>query len=851
MKRDDLDDEIRAHLDLETERNLERGMSPEEARAAAQRAFGNVTRAKERVWEMQPGAVLYGWRQDLRFALRSLRRAPGFAMAAGLTLALGLGASVTMFRVLRAVLLRPFPYDQPERLYEMAGVSGGRPANLSAPDFEALRRRSAAAEMALLGRYRTVALTGVPEAASVFVQSVTAGVLPVLGVQPMLGRLFTEEEAQAGAARAAVISHRLWQRSLERDPNILGRTIWLGGESYAVIGVMPPGFQYPNPFYDVWVPWTPGPEDMTDRTQRRFTAVVRLRPGARIEQARAEMEAAAAELDREQPGRGGPWRPVLTRIGERRVASVRESLRLLAGAVGCVLLMACLNAANLLLARASQRRGEIAIRAALGAGRSRLVRQMLVESLTLAGLGGVLGLGLAFWAVRTVRSHFSQLVPRIEETRVDAQVLGFALAATLVTGALFGLWPALRATSARVETSRVRVSPPGMLATAQVAICLVLLTGAGLMLRTLARLLEVDPGFRAQKVLAVSIPGPYPLPDEARQAERYRRIVEAVGRLPGVEAAALNTVLPLGPLQANLTFGIAERPAAPTRFEELPRAQLRTVSADYFRVMGIPLLRGRSFTEADGRSSPGVVIINEELARRYWPGEDAVGKRLQTNIGPSGPWLTVVGVAGNVKHESLRSGPDPELYRPYQQYLGFPQLTNLVVRTAVEPASLAETIRREIRRIEPEQPIREVQTMERFLSNATSQPRFYAVLLGAFAGLALAVAASGLLGVLSYSVSRRTQEIGVRMALGARPGDVLRMVLGDGARYLAAGAGLGLAGSLASSRLLRNLLFGVGPADPLTFVLAGAVLAAAALAATAIPARRAAAVDPMTALRHE
>lgn len=858
MRPDDLDDEIRAHLDLEVQRNLDRGMTPDEARAAALRAFGNVTRTKERVWQMRPGTWLESLAQDLRFTLRALRRAPGFAAVAVLTLALGIGASATMFGVIRAVLLRPQPYHDPERLYEIGGVDGsGRATSVSLPDFLALRDRAAAFErmsLSAVPRTRSFLLTGVPEPANAFAVRVDAAFFPTIGVAPQTGRFFLDEEFAAGAPAVAMISHRLWQQHLAGDSGVVGRTILLNGEGHAVVGVMPPGFHYPHRVYDVWLPLKPDPEELRDRIRRNASVVARLKPHAKPDQAQAELESLASDLGRRYPETNRNWRPALRRVGEQQIAPVSRGLWLLGSAVGCVLLMACLNVANLLLARAAERRNEIAIRAALGAGRGRLVRQMLVESLTLAALGAGLGLLLTAWAGGVVARTFGQLVPRIEETRLDVQVLGFTVLAAALTAVVFGVWPALRATSARLAVSRFRVSPSGVLVTAQVALCLVLLAGAGLMLRSLVRLLGVDPGFRPQRVVTLRIPVPGVYGEgQARHVERYRRILEHVRTLPGVESAALLTVLPLGPVRATVTFTIAERPVAPDRFDELPSAQLRTVSSGYFDAMGIPLLRGRDFRDSDTRGAPGVVIINEELARRYWPGEDPVGKYIQagTGIGPAAPRLTVVGLVGNVKHASLRDRPEPELYHPYGQYLGFPQWAMLVVRTPADPLALAAALRREIRRREPDQPIGEIKTMEQFVRDSVGRPRFYGVLLGIFAGLALLVAATGLFGVISYAVSRRTQEIGVRMALGARPADILAMVVAHGGRFLAAGAVLGLAGALAAARLLQSLLFEVTPTDPATFATAVAILAIVALAATAIPARRAARVDPMTALRHE
>ncbi|PYV34816.1 MAG: hypothetical protein DMG09_20665, partial [Acidobacteria bacterium] len=521
------------------------------------------------------------------------------------------------------------------------------------------------------------------------------------------------------------------------------------------------------------------------------------------------------------------------------IAEFRSMLVVLAGAVGFVLLIACLNVANLLLARGSEREKEMAIRAALGAGPLRLVRQLLTESVLLAGLGGVLGLLLADWGVRRLVVMFpGWTVPRMEQASMDGRVLAFTCLVMLVTGIAFGLAPALQAVRGwrqAVKTRRQRLG--SVLVISQVALTLVLLTGAGLLIRSFVRLLAVDPGFRAEKVLTIPIPAPsYVTADRAgkiRQAGRYREILQRVEALPGVETTALTTVLPLGPIRANTTFRVENRPA-PAPNEDFEQAQYRAVSPAYFRAMGIPLLRGRFFSESDTAQSPGVVIVNESMARHYWPGEDPIGKRLAPAEGGSGFPLSVVGV-----------------YYPYLQSLGILEGATLVVRTYTDPLPVAATVRKEIRAIQPDLPVGEIRTMERLVAESVSQPRLYTLLLGLFAAMALLLALAGHYGVMSYSVSRRTREIGIRMALGAGRPDILRHVLGPAAAMIGAGVGIGWMGAAALTRVLRSLLFEVSPTDPVVFIGTAAVLGAVALGTGYLAARKASAVDPAVALRHD
>ncbi len=783
--------------------------------------------------------------QDLRYGARTLGRSPGFAAVTILTLALGIGANTAMFSVINAVLLRPLDYHDPGRLYEILGLDrNGREESLAAADWVVFRERTQVFEAMALSRLRSFTLTGVEEPENLWGQTVSEECLRLLGVPALHGRVLGPEDFRPAAPPAVVIAHRLWQRRFGNDPALIGRALTLSGQPYTVVGIMPPRFQFPGSFHEVWAPWRLTPEELANHDTRGM-AVARLKPGVSIGQARAELDTLSKTLAIQFPVTGAGWRMTLWRLGERSVREYGNTLWMLLGAVGFVLLIACLNVATLLLARAATREREFSIRLALGAGRWRLTRQLLTETLLLAGLGAGLGLLLGRWGIQAL----IQLIPgRIPVPRLgqavalDGRVLGFVLAVTLLSVLLAGLAPAWKAAGGR------RLTPPRLLAAGQIGLALVLVIGASLMIRSFARLLEVDPGFRPQKVLTVGIPIPSrSFTHNAAYAGRYQRILERVEALPGVEAAGLATVLPLGSLTARITYLVEGQPP-PDRGQPMQLAEFRAVSPGYFRAMGIPLVRGRFFAASDGAGAPRVVIINQEMMRRHFPGQDPVGRRL-SSAGPEGPWLTITGVVGDVKHWNLASGPDREIYLPYLQYLGTPQASTLALRTASDPLALAAAVRQEIRRLEPDLPVTSVTPMERLVDNAVAQPRFYTVLLASFAGLALLLAGAGIYGLMSYAVSRRTREIGIRLALGARPVDVLRLVLGQAGRLAAIGILLGLGGALAATRLLAGLLYGIRPTDPATFAVVSLILVAVALGAAGLPARRASRVDPAVALR--
>ncbi len=796
-------------------------------------------------------------REDLRLALRVLTKHPSYAALVIVIMGLGIGANTAVFSVLNAVVLRPFPYAAPERLYELGASRKGTSLALSAADFVAWQARTQVFESMAAARRQDFTLTGTDEPAHVFGLRVTRECLPMLGTPPTLGRWLSLEDYRPGAPPVVLLAHRLWSRRFGADPQIAGQQVLLNGQAYTVVGVMPPSFRFNARNHEVWMPLVFTADQLNRLDPTGFMACGRLKPGLTRRQAEAEAGVVSRVLAEDLPKTHAGWQATLTPLVEEAVAEFRPALLALLGAVGLVLLIACLNAANLLLARASERAREMAVRIALGAGRWRLMRGLLTESVLLALLGGVLGLLLAGGGVRALAALFPERipVPRLDQSGIDAYVLGFTLLVSVASGIVFGLapaWQALRTdlNEALKESGRSASGGLGalrfrnLLVAAEVALSLVLLAGAGLMLRSFLRLLQVHPGFRAEKVLTVRLPLPaYRIPDRKRQPAYYTGILRHVQALPGVQAAGLVTMLPLSGGEAVITF--AKSQAAALRGEVSLVVAFRAVSPDYFRALGVPLLLGRSFTDADTEGAPRVAIVNGALARRYWPGENPLGKSL-----PVGEPLLVVGVVGNVKHSRLSAEPGPELFLPYLQYLGVPYST-LVIRTSAEPLKLAATVRRRIRQLHADQPITDVKTMEGVVVGSLATPRFYTLLLGIFAGLALALAAAGVYGVMSYSVSRRTQEIGIRMALGAQPGAVLRLMFWQGGKWILFGVAAGVLGAVATTRLIAKLLYGVSPTDPATLILVSSLLVAVALAASYLPARRAARVEPMAALRHE
>lgn len=856
----DLEDEMRLHLDLRA------AESPGGA-AAARRRFGNETLVRESSREA------WGWRwlddlaKDLRYGLRTLQRSPGFTAVAVLALALGIGANTAILSVVNGVLLRPLPYADPDRLVTILknGQSPDVPANL----FE---WREATRSYDAMGAAESWSpnLAGVDRPEAVRSMRTTPEVLALLGVRPVLGRTFAAEEGEPGHEHVVVLGWEAWQRRFAGAADVLGRTVMLDGQSYSVVGVMPRGFRF-APFWntqaEMWAPLVLGPK-VADRSTGSLRIFARLAPGATLAQARAELSAVTERLERLYPGSNRDVQ--IVPLADKVIGNVRPALLVLLAAVGFVLLVACANVAHMLLARAQARRREVVLRTALGAGRLRIVRQFLAESLLLAAIGGGLGLVLGVFGTDLLVALDPVDVPRVASVSVDGTVLGVMVAIILVAGVGFGLVPALRATSADLGSALKdggRTGTEGgrhgrlrsLLVVSQFALALPLLVGAGLMIRSFAALQSVNPGFDADGVLSmtVSVSGTGQM-TEGRRSVFFPELVRRVSALPGVTAASAINHLPLAGDVWGTSLAFADKP--------LPRAGAakvavyRTVLPGYFATMRIPLLAGRDVDAHDGADGQKVVIVNQRLAAETWPGEDPLGKRLAFYDGQGdGPdWMTVVGTVKDTVQQSFTGAPDPEVYVPLLQverYLTSPigafAYVTLVVRSGGDAAALTSVIRAAVRDLEPGAAVSSVATLATVVLEATSRPRFYLVLLGAFAAMALVLAATGIYGVMSYAVSRRTQEIGVRMALGAQRGDVLRLVVGQGVGLALGGAAVGLVVSLALAHFMSGLLYGVAPTDPLTLASVSVVLAVVATVACLVPAQRATRIDPMVALRSD
>ncbi len=804
--------------------------------------------------------------QDVRYALRQLRKNPGFTTVAVLTLALGIGANTAIFSVVNAVLLRPLPYKEDSRLVVL--LHNGR--NPVAPaNFVDWRSQNHVFESMGAAEYWTPNLTGTNNPEKLWALHITSDILPMLGVQPLLGRVFLPEEQDAGKEHEVVLSYRLWQSHFAGDKEIIGRTVALSGETYTVVGVMPREFQF-APFWatkaELWAPLALG-DRASSRGGNSLRIFARLKPGVTLEKARAEMTAITARLDKEYPGTNRDVAVVSLR--EKVVGNIRPVLVVLLGAVGFVLLIACANVGHMLLVRGATRQREIAVRSALGARRWEMLRQFLIESLILALAGGVIGILFAIWGVHALPALSPGGIPRVETVRVDGSVLWFALALSVFTGVAFGLAPAWRATAINVSDSLKegargsgqgagRDSLRSLLVSSQFAFAVVLLAGAGLMIRTVVALQHVDPGFDPHNVLSMMVGVADTNQVSAdRTGAFYQQALQRVSALQGVQSASAINHLPLAGDQWGLSFHVEGRPVE--RSGERPGATWRVVYPGYFRTMRIPILRGRDITDSDDVRAPGTVVINDYMARRYWPGEDPIGKRITFDDPKSNPyWLTVVGVVKNTVRGNWASPPEEEVFVPYLQnhpYLESSAMpfsyVTLVVRTTGDPAAVAPDIRTAIHSIDRSAPISEVQTMEDVVDGATGESRFYMVLLGALATVALVLAAVGIYGVMSYSVSRRTHEIGIRMALGAQGRDVLKLVVFEGILLAMVGVAVGVGGALTLSHLMAGLLYGTRPTDPATLVAVVVLLSGVALAASYIPARRASKVDPIVALRYE
>ena len=824
--------------------------------------------------------------QDLKYGARQLARSPGFTAVAVLTLALGIGATTAIFSVVNAVLLRPLPYPEPERLVLLLStftrqgevITGGS----ALPDYRVWRDQSTAFEGLAGFYYADFALTGAGgEPERLQGARVTPNLLQVIGVRPALGRSFLPGEEQFGQHRVVILSHGLWQRRYGGDASILNRQISLGGYSYTVVGVMPEGF----PFFDNVPPVElltpisfPVGDTMDSRNNHFVLLVGRLKPGVTLEQAQAEVSAIARRMQQDFPQDNAGVGGQVSRVQEQMVANARPALLLLLGAVGLVLLVACVNVANLLLARGAARERELAIRACLGASRWRLVRHSVVENVPLALVGGAAGLLPAVWGVDALVAILPVALPRFNPIALDATVLAFALGLSFLTVFLFGMAPAWQAFRADLREALVeggrgatagrrRHRTLNLLATTEIALALVLLTGAGLLLQSFWRLQRVDPGFKPENVLVMSIPlAPAKYSEDPLALRFYEDLLARLSALPEVRRAGVATTLPLGfgsGWGKNMTI---EHHPVPASMQEVPLVQFVLASEGYFAATGIPVRQGRSFTPEDTADSQPVAIVNEALARRYFPGEDPLGKTIimlvpeslqppDPNVPPENraPRRTIVGVLADVKDAGLGLPVQPTVFVPYTQFRGegWINTLELAVRTTAAPESAASSILAQLRALDPDQPVTEVATLEELVSRSLSQGRFTALLVGLFALVTLLLAGVGIFGVMAYAVAQRTHEFGIRIALGAQMRDVSWLVLKSGLRVVLAGVLTGVAASLGFARLLASQLYDVRPSDPATLFSAALGVVLVALAACYIPAWRATRVDPMTALRYE
>ena len=793
--------------------------------------------------------------KDVRYGIRSLRRRPGFTVIAVLTLGLGIGVNTAIFSVINAVLLRPLPYEDPARIVTFR-------SNQSAPDLGDVEAQSHTFSQFGGLVAQPLDYTGGAEPVQFAVGQVTGGFFETLGVKPAQGRFLTIDDDKTGAPYVVVLSHSLWVKQFNHDQQIVGKTIPLSGNVYTVIGVMPESFATPRDITEAWTPvHVSNPVAANFRGVHFLHAYGRLADGVTLEQARAEMLLIDKSLATQYPADNKNRNTVLIPLYERIVGESRQSLLILFAAVSLVLLIACANFANLLLARAAERDREFVIRAALGAGRWRLIRQLLTESVLVSIAGGALAVVFAIWGTSLLVALKPEKLPRLGEIGVDLRVLGFTFGVSLLTGIVFGLLPAWTASRGGVNEA---LKEGGRSATAggarqrlratfvvvELAVALVLLVGAGLLVKTLSVLRSVEPGFKPDHLLTMRVELPEAHYKEVDKQVRFRtQTLAAVNSLPGVKAAMVSE-LPLSGDSLNHDFVIEGRP--PIAPGDEPSLETRSVMGDYFQTMGISLKAGRDFGPQDFlEKAPLVGIANDAMVRQYFPNEDPLGKRIRWARNPQVEWITVVGVVGDVKHFGLDLPEQPGLYSPYSQAAPWKRWTSLVVRTQSDPGSIAGAVKQQVWKIDSQLPLTRVETMDEVAAGSFAARRFNMLLLVIFAGLALVLASVGIYGVMSYAVTQRTQEIGIRMALGARAIDVLALIIRNGMSLILIGVVIGLAGSLALTRLLATMLFGVTPTDTLTFVTVSAVLIFVALLACYIPARRATKVDPLVALRYE
>jgi putative ABC transport system permease protein len=862
----DLDDELRFHLDHQREKYMQSGLAEEEALRRVRLDFGGSAQIQEECREARGVHVIETLRQDLRYALRTLRKNPGFTCIALITVALAIGANTAIFSLVYGALLRPLPYRDPDRLIVLNETHPRiGTISVSYPNFLDWRAQNHVFSGMAVAAGVGYNLAGIAQPETITGQAISSNFLSLIGVHPTLGRDFDPSEEKPGAAPVVMLTHQLWQSHFAGRRDVIGHTVSLDGRGFTVIAVLPPEFRTTDAA-SVVVPlgvWLTDNSGATGRGNRGDTSAVgRLAPGVTLRQARAEMTGIAAQLAAAYPQDNNQFGIALQPIRELFVGDVRPTILVLFAAVMFVLLIACANVANLFLMRAAGRTREIALRVAIGATSGRIIQQMLAESFVVAGLGGLLGLGLSFAGIRAMRGLIPAAAMSGNTPSLDGAVLLFALGAAVLSAVAFGLAPAIHSVRTGVH-SRLKESGKSttggvrqnrwrtVLVVAELALSVILLAGAGLMLKSVYRLVAVDPGFRPDHLLKLSMSltsTQYPKAAEIRAF--WRRVLESVRALPGVESAALGTNVPLTNSHSRGDITVEGMPLpAPGNF---PHPDRHAVSPGYLRTLGVRLLGGRDFTDADSETLPKVALINARIARDLFPGQDPVGKRFITgrpDPGRQPVWITIVGVVDDTRMYGLANPSRLEVYRPLAQ--GAPDEMDLIVKSRIEPAALTSSIRAVVASIDRNQPISSITTMDQLVQDSVGNRRVTLILLGLFSGLALVLAGIGIYGVISYSVAQRTQEIGIRMALGARREDVMRMILLQGARIAGAGVLIGVLAAFALTRYLEKLLFSVSPGDPATFASVAVVLAMVAVLASYIPARRTLSVDPMTALRYE
>ncbi|HXC70680.1 MAG TPA: ABC transporter permease [Pyrinomonadaceae bacterium] len=855
-------EEIQAYLDLLTEAKLRQGMSPREARRDALLELGGVEQVEERVREIRMGRFIETVWRDVRTGARALVHSPVFTVVTVLSLALGIGANTAIFSVVNGLLLRPLPYPESEQIVDVwhtppqQSFPGLDRFTVSPANYLDWKTQSTAFEQMAVYTDTRLSLSTSNDPLSLIGAVVSSEFFSVLRSNAMQGRTFTPDEERPGRDQVVVIGYGLWQRAFGANPNIIGQTLTLNSRSFTVVGIMPAGFEFPREA-ELWIPLAWDDNERQVRSDHNYLVIARLKHNVSAEQAQAEMSTISSRLEQQYPEANKGWGAVVIPLREDLVGDVRLALLVLFCAVGFVLLIACANVANLMLARGANRKKEIAVRIALGAGRARLVRQLLTESVLLAVTGGVLGLLLAVLANKMLVQLGS--LPNSGDIGIDTWVLGFTLLVSLAAGILIGIVPALQFTrtsisetlkqgSGRTGGSPIKQHTRKALVISEVALSLVLLIGAGLMIRSFWKLQNVDPGFDSSNALTMSVVLTWiRYPEPHQRLAFVERAMEQIRAVPGVVSVGTTTKIPLTGGGSTQPFSVEGRPTA--AIAEQPMAQTRYISPDYFRAIGIPLRQGRFFSDQDRDNSVPVVIISEAMARRFWPGENAVGKRLTPSFHLEQGAREIVGVVGDVKSSGLDADASAMMYLPYKQApLPF---ISFVVRTASNPESLIQPVSKAIYSIDKEQALTNVQTMDQVLSKSLSGRRFNMTLLLTFAGVALMLAAVGVYGVMNYTVTLRRRELGIRMALGAEKIDVLRLVLGQGLTLTLIGVGAGLISAYALTRLMASLLYGVTATDYLTFGSVSAVLIAVGLAASYIPARRATKVNPTIALRAE